>query len=260
LKRIFFSVTLLVLALLTGCVPSKPVEDIEVLPSERLINRLEVNRMRIKSFEGTGTISFKTSSMNNSASFRIVMQKPDSIGISILGPFGIELAQAFVTKENFIFYDALQNTAYTGSVNDEVLRTIFRIDLSFNDLLDAFIGSVNLTDKLYRQPDQYDVIYDEYILTYIDSLNNTSTQYKVDIRELGIKNYWLKDNVTNKVLLEGKYSNFDLLENVAVPYKVEIVNHAQNQQMVIDYKKMNANKRNIVVDFNLPDDATIIEW
>lgn len=254
-----FSLILLI-TLFDGCIPSKPVDDVEILPSERLINRLEANRRRIKSFEGTGTISLKSQAINSSATFKVIMQKPDSISLTILGPFGIELAEALVTKDNFIFYDALQNTAYTGKVSDDILRTIFRIDLSFNDLMDAFIGSVNLTDKLYKNPDKYDVVYDEYVLTYIDSIKNTSTEYKVDIRELGIKNYWLKDLSTNKVLLEGKYSKFDLLENVAVPYKVEVENKAQNQEMVIDYRNMKANKKNIVIDFKIPDDATVIEW
>ena len=120
-----------------GCVPSKPTDDVEILSSERLINKLEVNRRRIKSFEGNGTILVKNSQMNNSASFRVVLQKPDSIYLTIFGPFGIELAQALVTKSNFIFYDALKNTAYEGKVDDEVLRDIFRIDLSFSELLDA---------------------------------------------------------------------------------------------------------------------------
>jgi hypothetical protein len=262
LKRIVLSVLLIVSAFFCfeGCIPSKPVEEVEILPSERLINRLEVNRRRIRSFEGTGTISLKTSEINTTANFKIVMQKPDSISLTILGPFGIELAQALVTEDNFIFYDALQNTAYSGNVNDEILRTIFRINLSFNDLMDAFIGSVNLTDKLYRAPDDYTVIYDEYVLTYKDTLQGTSTQYRVDIRELGIKNFWLRDLTTDKVLLEGKYTKFDLLESVAVPYRVEVLNRAQNQQMVIDYRNMRANNRNINIDFRIPGDATVIEW
>jgi hypothetical protein len=262
LKRILFPLILVLTSLLyfEGCVPSKPTEELEILPSERLINRLEVNRRRIRNFEGTGTISLKTRELNTTANFKVVMQKPDSISLSILGPFGIELAQALVTETNFIFYDALQNTAYTGGVNDEVLKTIFRINLSFNDLMDAFIGSVNLTDKLYRSPDDYNVVYDEYVLTYYDSLQNTSTQYKVDVRELGIKNFWLRDIESNKVLLEGKYTKFDLLESVAVPYRVEVVNHAQNQQMIIDYRNMRANNKNIFIDFRIPGDATVIEW
>jgi len=46
-----------------GCVPSKPTDEVEILSSERLINKLEVNRRRIKSFEGNGTILVRNSQM-----------------------------------------------------------------------------------------------------------------------------------------------------------------------------------------------------
>jgi len=260
LKKIIFVLTVLLnFYFIPGCVPSKPTDEVEILPSERLINKLEVNRRRIKNFEGHGTLSVKSNQYNNSASFRVVLQKPDSIYLTIMGPFGIELAQALVTNDHFVFYDALSNTAYQGEASDEVLREIFKIDLSFDDLIDAFIGSVNLTNKLYQPPNNYTVEYDTYILTYIDSLTNVKTEYKVDIRELGITNYELSDN-TGEIILEGKYSKFDLLESVAVPYKIEVQNKRQKQMVTIEYKDMEANKKNIYIDFKLPLDATVIKW
>jgi outer membrane lipoprotein-sorting protein len=245
--------------LIDGCVPSKPTDEVEVLSSERLINKLEVNRRRIKSFEGNGTIIVKNSQMNNSALFRVVLQKPDSIYLTIFGPFGIELAQALVTKNNFSFYDVLNNTVYQGNVEDEVLRNIFKIDLSFNELLDAFIGSVNLTENLYKQPTNYEVVYDKYLITYVDSISFKSSQYKVDVRELGITEYIMKDK-KGEVILEGRYSDFGIVEGVAVPYKIELVSKKDNQQVVVEYKGISANKKNIYVDFEIPEDATIIKW
>jgi outer membrane lipoprotein-sorting protein len=253
---LFVFITLIVIA---GCIPSKPTEDYELLPSERLINKLEANRRKIKSFEGNGTIIVKTPTMDNSATFTVVLQKPDSIYLTIMGPFGIELAQALVTKENFVFYDALQNTAYTGSVNSNILQSIFRINLSFDDLLDAFVGSVNLTPNLYRPPDKYFVEGDKYVLTYLDSARENKTVYKVDVRQLGITDYQLF-SIEGDQTLEGKYSKFELLENVAVPYKIQIQNIEDDQKIDIDYRKISVNKNNIQIDFKLPDDATIIKW
>ncbi len=247
------------LILIIGCVPSQPTEDYELLPSERLTNKLEANRRKIKSFDGNGTIIVNTLEMDNSATFRVVLQKPDSIYLTIMGPFGIELAQALVTKEKFIFYDALQNTAYTGSVTSDALQSIFRINLSFDDLIDAFVGSVNLTQNLYRPPDNYFVDGDKYVLTYLDSARQNKTVYKVDVRQLGITDYQLF-SIDGDETLEGKYSKFELLENVAVPYKIQIQNKVDDQKISIDYKKIAVNKKNIQIDFKLPDDATIIKW
>ncbi len=242
-----------------SCVPAKPTEEVELLPSERLINKLEANRRRIKTFEGNGVIKIKSSQFNNSASFKIILSKPDSIYLTIMGPFGIELAQAIVTNETFVFYDALQNTAYKGAVNDDVLKNIFKVNLTFNELADAFVGSVNLTNNLYTNPTNYEVQDDKYVLTYIDSVSNKETMYKVDIRELGITNYLLSDNNGNE-LLQGDYSEFELHDGVAVPNKIEIQNKKDNQVVDIEYRNMSTNKKDIFIDFKLPADATIIKW
>lgn len=244
---------------INGCVPSKPVDDVEILPSERLINKLEANRRKIKNFEGVGVLSIESEQYDNSANFRVVMQKPDSIYLTILGPFGIELAQALVTKQNYIFYDALENKAYTGEISEDILRDIFKINLSFSDLMDAFVGSVNLTNNLYKQPDEYVVEYDKYILTYIDRNKKIKTTYKVDIRELSITDYRLiaNDGLTD---IEGQYSNFEILESVAVPFTIEIKNNIDEQKLHIDYRNIVANQRNVYIDFSFPDDAMVISW
>lgn len=258
IKQIIIPVSIL-LIFFESCVPSKPTEDIELLPSERLINKLEANRRKIKNFEGIGVFEIESEQYSNSANFQIVMQKPDSIYFSILGPFGIELAQALVTKENYIFYDALQNTAYRGQVNDDILKNIFKINLSFTDLLDAFIGSVNLTPNLYKQPDDYIVDGEQYVLTYINKDDELKSVYRVDIRQLGITYYTLT-SFDKTIDLEGKYSKFELIENVAIPFNIEISNKVLNQDVKIRYKNIYANSKGLKVKFELPDDAEIIEW
>lgn len=242
-----------------GCVPSKPTDEVEILPSERLINKLEINRRRIKSFEGAGTMTVRSGTINQSVSFKVILQKPDSLYLTMYGPFGIEIAQALVMKDNFIFYDAINNTAYEGEVDSDILSQIFKIDLTFGELTDAFIGSVNLTENLYRPPSKYDIDYDKYVLTYIDHVTGKKTIYRVDVRELGITDYQIIGADGNG-LLEGKYSDFELFENVAVPFKIELQNEKFNQLVSIGYKNMTVNKRSIVIDFKVPDDAAIIKW
>jgi len=256
----FFLLFSLPVIFLNSCAPSKPItEEVELLPSERLLKKLELNRRRIKTFEGIGTLKVKTSDFNNSAYFKIILQKPDSINLTIMGPFGIELAKALVTRNDFAFYDAMNNTVYKGALSDEVLKEIFKVRLSVDDLLDAFIGSVNLTDKLYQLPNNYDVDNDQYVLVYSDSLKGSTTTYKVDIRDLGITSYNIKD-FYGDVILQGDYSKFRIFETVAVPYKIKVQNLLENQMIEIDYNKMSANDKNVKIDFKIPNDALVVEW
>ncbi len=259
MKRYISGILFLLILFFNGCVPSKPTEEIEVLPSERLISKLESNRRKISNFEGTGTITVKSREMNTSATFKVTLIKPDSISLTIMGPFGIELAQTLVTKDKFLFYDVLQNTAYEGETNDDILKNIFKINLSFSDLMDAFIGSVNLTKHLYKPPAKYSIDGDQYVLTYVDSLTGEITNYKVDIRQLGITDYQL-ENKNGNVILSGKYSRFNDLENVAVPYSIQVQNRREDQLVTIEYKQMSANIKGVNIDFRLPGDATVIRW
>lgn len=256
LRLIFF---LIITFTFLSCVPSRPDDDVEILSVDRLINKLEANRRRIKNFEGNGTLLVNSPTLENSANFRVVLVKPDSILLNILGPFGIELGQALVTNKNFIFYDALSNTAYTGEIDSEVLQNIFRIDLPFKDIIDVLTGSVNLTNQLYKSPDEFNVIYDKYHLSYIDSLTGLITNYKIDVRRLGITDYELKSADSNFEIL-GAFSQFEVMENVAVPYRIVIENKSSKQRIEINYKKIYVNKKNLSIDFNLPDDADIIKW
>lgn len=262
MKSLIYSIQIIIIFLSlihTGCVPSKPTEETEILPSERLINKLEANRRKIRNFEGTGVIEIKSDKIDDGAQFRVIMQKPDSIYLTIYGPFGIELAQALVTNNDYIFYDALENTAYKGELTDDILEDIFKINLSFNDILDAFVGSVNLTSKLYKQPDEYSVETDKYVLTYTDSAKGLQTVYKVDVRELSITDYLL-NSFDGSVNIKGKYSDFELVENVYVPFSIVVQNQLADQKLSITYRNIVANDRNLNIDFFIPDDATIISW
>lgn len=242
-----------------GCTSSTTSETVEILPADRLVKKLEVNRRKIKSFEGKGTLILNTPEIKNSVSFQVTLVKPDSLFLTLYGPFGIELAQIFINKSVYVFYEALNNTAYEGNVNDNVLKTIFRVDLSLSDLTDAFVGSVNMSERLYKEPDKYKVDYNKYILTYIDSLSKSSTVYTIDVRDLGISDYVIKDK-SEKLVMEGKYSGFGIIESVAVPYKIELSNSSKRQNLTIEYNSIEVNKKNIYIDFKIPEDADRIKF
>ncbi|HED08591.1 MAG TPA: DUF4292 domain-containing protein [Ignavibacteria bacterium] len=255
------SLTFIIILLLgaSGCTPKQIVREKASLSAERLIKKLEANRRKILSFEGTGTLVVNSNQLNTSASFKVTLIKPDSISLSIMGPFGIELAQTLVTKNDFKFYDVLRNTLYVGETNEYILQDIFRINLPFSDLMDAFIGSVNLTEHLYKEPTKYTVIDDLYKLMYVDSSKKMITDYTIDMNKLGIVDYKLLDQ-TGDVILSGQYSKFKMIENVAVPFEIDIQNRKENQQVKIHYKKIVTNSKNISISFNIPDDATILRW
>lgn len=244
---------------ISSCVPSKPVEEERILPADRLVKKLEANRRNVKTFSGSGVINVSGPEVTANANFQVELKKPDSIKIAIYGPFGIDLAQALATKQNFQFYDVINNRLYRGRTTNLSLKNIFKVDLTFDELMDAFAGSVNLTDKLRREPDKLDVSNEKYFLTYQDSLVGRSTRYEILVDDLAITNYVIIENPGN-VVLEGKYRGFREFEDVPIPYETAINYNLMGQKIDIEYRNISVNKELNDLRFPVPKDAEIIEW
>ncbi|MEI7812651.1 MAG: DUF4292 domain-containing protein [Ignavibacteria bacterium] len=245
--------------LYTGCVPSKSAEMGEPLPSDRLIKKLEANRRKVKNFEGSGSLVINTEQLNTTVSFKVALQKPDSVYIEIYGPFGIDLAQVLVTNSNFSFYDIMNNVVYKGKSNSDVLKKIFKINLSFDDLMDAFTGAVNLTQRLSQEPDNYEIVYDKYVLTYIDAISGQMNKFTIGIRDLVITDYQLISS-TDKLLIQIGYTKFKVQGGVSIPYSTDVQLKNDKQSMKIEYRKIEVNKQNIRVSMSIPEDVQVVEW
>ncbi|MDZ7765411.1 MAG: DUF4292 domain-containing protein [Melioribacteraceae bacterium] len=243
----------------SSCVPSKPVDEERILPADRLIKKLEANRRKIKTFLGSGRINLDSPQLTAKATFQVALQKPDSIRISFYGPFGIDLAQAVATKRDFVFYDVINNKVYRGVTKDLSLKNIFKVDLTFNELMDAFAGAVDLTDKLRREPDDLFVNDNSYFLTYSNELTGRKNQYEILIDDLAITKYKIIEEPSN-IILEGSYKDFDMFEDVPLPYKIDIDYKLMNQKISIEYRNIKVNQSLPNLTINIPEDADIVEW
>ncbi len=254
----YFKVIVLIILTISGlkCVPSKPTYEEQILPADRLVKKLEASRRRIKNFEGSGTIFVESPKLEAKATFEVFLKKPDSLKFIIYGPFGIDLAQALITENEFHFHDMMKNILYKGRNNSHLLQKLFRIDLEFPELIDAFAGAVNLTDKLRKEPNQFNVGDKFYNLSYIDSLNGMRSNYKIQIDNLAIVNYE-QIKSPNISLLEGNYSDFEMINGVAIPFEVIIRNIVNKQKVKINYRNIDANKRLKSLMLDLPKDVRV---
>lgn len=242
---------------IAGCVPSKPAYEERELPVDRVLKKIEANRRKVKTFVGNGVINISSPELDAKATFEIEIKKPDSIKLSVFGPFGIDLAQAVVTNNTFEFYDVLKNRVYRGTKDQDILKRVFKVDMSFNNLMDAFAGAVNLTDKLSSIPSDYSVNSDAYKLIYKDK-DSEETIFTIEVNDLTITDYEFYRR--NNLVLSGNYRSFRTVDDLLVPFKIFIKNNSMDQILDVDYRKI---KLNISIDnMNLtyPSDAEIINW
>jgi outer membrane lipoprotein-sorting protein len=249
----------LMLSLLFGCVPSKPVREIKEIPPSRVIKKVEANRRKISTFRATGIINVSSSTISAKANFEVMIKKPDSLKLSVYGPFGIELAQAVVTPTEYQFYDPIHSTLYRGSNKEGIIEKILKVDLSFDDLMDALSGSVNLSNNLRENPDKFDITDDSYILTYINEKNKQSGTYVIDNNSLALLSYKIL-SANNDPILVGEYRNFKMLNEVPVPYNSKITYAGKNQSLDIEYRSVEINNDISDLTLHLPSDVQVVEW
>ncbi len=260
MKIIFRSFALIAaLIFFESCLPSKEVSEERILPSDRLVKKLEGNRRKIKTFNGKGVLNVVSNEFKANTNFEVLIKKPDSVRVSIYGPFGIDLAHALVTDREFAFYDVMRKTVYRGENDPGMLQKIFKVDISFNDLIDAFAGSVNLTDKLLREPDKYNIQGDNYIMTYTDSTKSIETIYQVNRTTLALEKYILKDFEDN-IFFEGEFNDFRMFDEVPIPYITNVSNRINAQSLNVEYRNITVNKVIEKINFNIPKDIEIVEW
>jgi len=259
-KNKFKGIALVLLLFVVSCATTEETRTEEqILPPNRLVKKMEANRRKIKTFEGSGVMNIESPKINAKASFEVFIKKPDSIKLAIYGPFGIDLAQAIVTNSEFEFYDVLRNKVYRGRTDNNLLKKIFHIDLSFSELIDAFAGAVNLTSKLREMPTNYSVQGDDYVLTYVDANSKKESIYEIKTSNLAISKYTLFTSKNNP-LFEGEYSKFKLYNKVAIPRATVVENKQKNQKVEIEYRSISVNKKIENLKLEVPTDAKIIEW
>jgi outer membrane lipoprotein-sorting protein len=250
---------ILLLAFLFGCVPSKPVYEEKTASFERLVKKIEANKRRIKTFYGVGSLGVFSKEENLSGNFEVFLKRPDSLKLVIYGPFGIDLAQVLITKNNFKFYDIMNNTLHIGKVNSDVLKRIIKMNISFDELYESLTGAMSFSNRLSSSPSILNHNNGVLELTYMDSTANRKCVYNINSADLTVNDYKVL-TALNKEILVGTYKNYKVIDEIAIPQNTMLEYKENKQKLTIEYRTIEINKAFDNIDFTLPDDVKIIKW
>ncbi|MEP0822428.1 MAG: DUF4292 domain-containing protein [Ignavibacterium sp.] len=221
------------------------------LTAEAVGRAVVANHDRVNSLFGTGILSIETPEIAQSASFEIFLRRPDSILVRIEGPFGIDVGQALVTKNEFYFYNSMQNRLLTGPSNPENLGRFFRIRVAFDDLVNMLTGGVFLGEDRGR-PDDFSIEDDEYVFTYR--------------HRDGLRRYWVEPEFfqvvrihhldpAGNLLLEQSFGRFVRVGDVTVPQLVRVTMKQERRRVSIAYADLSLNPSSLSFRFDVPADA-----
>lgn len=256
--KITLPVTILLAVIFISCTGAKG--ELERIPVREIKQRVNQNSVLIETMEASGNISFDSPEQSGTGWIEVKIKKPDTVYVKIEGPFGISIANALITRHNFIYYNAQENKAILGPSTEENIGAILRIKVSFDELINGFTAGFNFDDN----PDDSNGAASENNLYVIQQdKSNGKQKYFVEPARYTIERYNYVDN-NNKSLVEVNYSNYQeetfAGKNVYVPATIKIKNPPSKQSVYVDYVNKEINKKDLTFIIKIPKSAKVIKW
>jgi outer membrane lipoprotein-sorting protein len=240
------------LAALAGCTSQKSLRTVVRSASfEEVSQSVTANHDRIHTLKGEGRISIETPEMAQTASFTLLIRKPDSLLISLRGPFGIKVGTALITKKDFFFYNSLQNTLTTGTTNEENILRIFHMSLNFDDILNLFSGGVFSAADLHH-PDEQRIENDLLLFVYFSG--EEKRYYWIDPSTLLIRKIQEIDR-NGTVAFEQNFRDFEETGNTVVPRSIQIIQPVKRHRISLSYSDVELNNTAIECTLTVPENA-----
>ena len=218
--------------------------------------KVNTNSKRITSVDAEGNIFFETPDESNSAYMTLSINKPDSLYAKFQGPFGITAGNVLVTRQNFVYFNALENIVIKGPSSPLNLGAVLRIKVNFDDLVRGLSSSMIFAGET-AENSQLNINESDYLVTvYEDGIEK---KYWVDASGFYITKYAEYES-SKTPSLEIKYSNFIEDNGKHFPMKMEINRPDASQYVSIDLREFELNKNRLTFKLVIPKNAKIIEW
>ena len=257
MKRSCSSIIIPILIFITGCaglIHKKPLTLDNVTIAE-IRNRIEQNSAKYHSMKASADISVESSRMNFTASSRVIVKTPDSLLVTIRGPFGIGFGSVFMDQNQFLAYNSFDNSVYTGDPKKLELANFLPINLKLENIIQAFSG-VQLLDSF----DQDSLAIDRNKYLIIASKDNQTRKYWIDPKKAVVTEFQLLTD-GDEPLIKLEYQQFEKKDQVYLPKLIQIYQPKQNIRLTILYTKREPNCKLSEKDFilKIPEQAKRIE-
>ncbi|MBK8552013.1 MAG: DUF4292 domain-containing protein [Ignavibacteria bacterium] len=203
---------------------------------EELKAKVNENSMKLKTLDADGEISIDSPDISNSGSITVSINKPDSVFTKLEGPFGMDIADLLITRDNFIYYKPQDNTVIKGPSSSYYLGIIMKIKIEFDDIVNAFSGKFIFNDDQYE-----DVKISMEKGNYLISLKKGD-----EIRKFWInaEDYYVTKIVNSEMngdtKIEILYENFYERDGIHFPKNITITRPKEKQNIWLTYSRKNS--------------------
>lgn len=234
--------------------------EIDKIPVNEIIKNVNNNSVIIETMEASGNIAFDSPEQSGQGWFEVRIKKPDTVYVKIDGPFGISVAQALFTRNDFIYYNVQENKAVVGPTNDINIGAVLKIKVTFDELINGFSGGFFLKNE---SDDSNYAESENGFFTISTTESGGSMKYYIDPVLYTIYKY-NKFDKNKKTLVEVNYNNY--FEEFAsgkrfyFPSNIKINNPGKKQSVWVDYQNKVFNKTDLKFNIKIPKSAKITKW
>lgn len=256
MRRRWIVMTALAAVGLAGCTSTRTVAvGTASVSFEDAVDRSDDVYERLQSLSADGTIRIETPSLSQSGDFQLTLRKPDSVQITVEGPFGIRVAQAMITRSTFQAYSALENKLYVAATTPENLQKALRIDLAFDDILALFTGG-RILEADRRAPDASGADGSDAYFLFNDG--DRSRRYVVDPSTLAIRKIQILDR-RGAMTFEQTFSDQIAAGDIILPKIARATLHQRRQVITLRYDGLRPNPVDLQFSFSPPGNARRVE-
>ncbi len=94
----------------------------------------------IRSMQANTRITLDTPQFSGNFFADILLEKPDSLLVSVQGAFGMHLGKVFIAHHRFIFYNQIANQFFKGNKSDFAGRNFLQFPVEISRLGDLFVA------------------------------------------------------------------------------------------------------------------------
>ncbi len=234
--------------MVSSCGSTESARRLAPMTATEIMQRVYDQSQTIETLEADGNLTIESPANSGSAGIDLQLLRPDSVWLRLSGPFGISVGTLMLSRQKFIYFDALNHRRLTGRPDPSTLESVFHIGLSFDEILDAFAGNLG-TLRNAETNSEVTASDGQYVLR--SQTDTGSEQRWVDGTSFIVTKFAQFDT-TGRPVVTGEASLIESVDSTVMPHRIRVILHRQRQSLTIAYRTVRINS-NRQMQFTLPD-------
>lgn len=222
---------------------------------DSICERVEKNYLQLKSMKARAQFMVESPKMSFQANSQILIQKPDSLYISLRAPFGLKVGSVFLDSHQFILQNSWENIVYTGQPDSLDLSAFLPIEIQLDQVLRLFAG-IQTIDASALEPLRVDG--NRYVVSGMSG--DKKVKYWIDAKRFVVTACHVFDT-QGEPWIQFEYSQIEKLNRVYVPKIIRITQPMQKTRLTIFFSSRELNKPLQPEDFviQIPPQSEVIK-